>query len=466
MAEHSAAINDDVPAPQSGSVDGRYLVGPVIGHGGLATVYRARDTLLNRDVAIKIFRARADNRDKLRLQEAEARLVASLNHYALTTLFDAGVDMSDPQAPQIYLIMENIPGADLQRWLEDGPLSPLQVGYLGLDLSEGLQYVHEHGFLHRDLKPANILLAKRGAETRIRGKLTDFGIASAIGTGDRGEVTIGTAAYLAPEQVLGEVPTPETDIYSLGLVLMEAVTARLEYPGSVSESAIARLDRDPTVPDTVPAALAAILTGMTRREPTDRISLAEATAAFQEFCLAQVAQHRNQSVAFASGDVAERDAAVRRYNVLDTPPDEAFDRLAHLATRLVGAPIAFVSVIDSERVFVKAGAGLDLRGNVPLDQSLCTLTVRGGEPWYVSDIATDWRTRDLDLPLDASVARSYAAAPLVTIDGYSIGSLCVYDTEPRDYTPDELADLAELAAIAVRELELRLATRRALLGLG
>ena len=104
--------------------------------------------------------------------------------------------------------MEYIPGADLRKRLEDGPLSAAQVCWLGFDLAEGLAYVHDAGFIHHDIKPANVLLADRDAETRIRGKLTDFGISTIIGGREDGEFTTGTAAYLSPEQVEGGDATP------------------------------------------------------------------------------------------------------------------------------------------------------------------------------------------------------------------------------------------------------------------
>ena len=166
----------------------RYAIGAVIGRGGRAVVHEGTDLLLQREVAIKLFHANAVDPSAVRVQEAEAQLVAGMNHAALTTLFDAGVDRTGPDGPRVYLVMERIPGTDLRRHLrEHGPLTPAQVAYLGFDLAEGLQYVHEHGFLHRDIKPANVLLADRRIDSRIRGKLTDFGIATLIGIPDVGE---------------------------------------------------------------------------------------------------------------------------------------------------------------------------------------------------------------------------------------------------------------------------------------
>ena len=229
-------------------LQGRYRMGAVLGRGGASVVYRARDLLLGRDVAVKVFTARAVDPRDLRLQEGEARLLGGLNHPALVTLLDAGVDTTDLTAPQAFLIMEFVDGPDLRERLRSGALSPLEVCYLGWDLLGGLGYVHEHGIIHRDLKPANVLLAA-ASDRPARGKLADFGIAVLRGHLEEPEgETTGTAAYLSPEQVEGLPLTTSTDIYSLGLVLLEAATARTAFPGGVVDSALARLDRDPAIP--------------------------------------------------------------------------------------------------------------------------------------------------------------------------------------------------------------------------
>src|SRR4051795_7382350 len=154
MPEHT-------PMPLPPVLQGRYRIGPVIGHGGASVVYRAADTLLGRDVAIKAFTARAARPEDLRTQEGEARLLGSLNHAGLVTLLDAGVDVSDPTAPQVFLVMEFVEGPDLRTRLESGPpLNEHELGYLGWDLCTALEYVHERGVIHRDLKPANVLLVE------------------------------------------------------------------------------------------------------------------------------------------------------------------------------------------------------------------------------------------------------------------------------------------------------------------
>ncbi len=449
---------------EAGSSVGRYVISSVIGRGGLSTVYSAHDTLLDRDVAIKVFSSHATSKELVRLQEAEARLAGKLNHHALTTLYDAGVDTSDPERPQIYLVMEHVVGADLKTRLRRSTLNPLQLAYLGTDLNSALAYMHENGFVHCDIKPANVLISSRDEASRLRGKLTDFGIASIIGAhGGRGTTT-GTAAYLAPEQVDGGDPTVVTDTYALGLVLIEAFTGKLEFPGTMEETAVARLHRDPRVPKELPPDVAGILRDMVERDPTKRISARIAAERFERAAARLIAVEKGGVDIFAepaieeTNDEKSRVDAVHRYGVLDTPPDEAFDRITRLAGRVLDSPISFVSIVDSDRVFHKSRLGADIE-QVSREDSLCPITVEMGTPWYVSDIEIDERTKDNEL-LAANGVRAYAAAPMVTTDGHSIGALCVYDTRPRTFSSDDLNYLEELAAIAMHELELRLAARR------
>ena len=178
-------------------------MGPAIGHGGASTVYRALDVLLGRNVAIKVFTTRAIKPEDLRTQEGEARMLGGLNHPGLVTLLDAGVDLTDTSAPQVFLVMEYVEGSDLRERLRQGGMTAFEVAYLGWDLLTALQYVHERGIIHRDLKPANVLLTEAPGRPA-RGKLADFGIAVLRDHfSDLDGETTGTAAYLSPEQVEG-----------------------------------------------------------------------------------------------------------------------------------------------------------------------------------------------------------------------------------------------------------------------
>jgi serine/threonine protein kinase len=450
------------PAPSIPAIEGRYTVGPVIGRGGKALVYLATDRLLGRKAAIKVFRSRAETPEALREQEAEAQLVAALNHHALTTLFDAGIDASDPNHPQVYLVMEHAAGGDLRELLKNGPLPWVDACWLGLDLSEALDYLHASGFVHRDIKPANILLSDRESKGRLRGKLTDFGIAAMVGEPQVEEFVTGTAAYLSPEQVEGADATGASDVYSLGLVLLEAIAGRVEYPGDVERSAFARLDRDPAVPSDLPETVREVLTGMTRRDPSKRPAPAEVAGALQELLITEIVRRRGVRVEPIDADVeAQRLDAARRYNILGTPPEETFDSVTRLAAKLLNAPVALISIIDSDRVWLKSRQGFEA-DHVERNTSFCAITNPGTGPWTIPDALEDPRTALNPVVIGDPNVRSYAAAPLTTSDGHNLGSICVYDYEPRQFDADSLETLTDLADVVMRELELRLASRRAI----
>ncbi len=456
MTDHDASRTGLPAAP-----DARYTLVRPLGRGGKSTVYEADDRLLARKVAIKVFRTRAETAAALQEQETEARIIAALNHYALTTLLDAGVDATDPEHPQIYLVMEYIPGTDLKQRLLGGELGWMQVAFLGHDLCEGLQYLHEAGFLHRDVKPANILIADRDAGSRLRGKLTDFGIASLVGRPQDEEFVTGTAAYLSPEVVEGSDAVAGSDVYSLGLVLLEALTGRVSFPGGVEESAFARLDRDPEIPTGVPEGLRSLLRAMTARDPMARPDPGVAAARFQDLLVDEMVRQRGADLRSVAEAEAGRLAALRRYNVLDTPPEEAFDKVTRLASRLLNAPIALISIIDSDRVWLKSRVGYEADA-VDRSTSFCAVTNPGTGPWSIPDARADPRTANNPVVVGEPMVRSYAAAPLTTSDGHQLGSICVYDLQPRDFDESALETLADLAGIVMDELELRLASRRAL----
>jgi hypothetical protein len=458
-AQAPSSPHEDAPA--SGVIAGRYRLGETIGRGGRAVVYEAVDSLLERDVAVKLFHADSSTTKEVRLQEAEARLIAGMNHYALTTLYDAGIDTSDPDLPRIYLVMERIPGVDLRRRIQrDGPLTPVQLGFLGFDLAEGLQFVHEHGFLHRDIKPANVLIADRHAETRVRGKLADFGIATMIGILESGTEVSGTAAYLSPEQADGQDPTTASDIYSLGLVLLEALTGQAAFPGSPRESALARIDRDPYLPSSVPARLADVLRDMTALLPEERPDLATVARAFQDASLQDLVDAGRLDPAHLPTEEHERLALVQRYNILDTPADDAFDRITHLACRLLDVPIALVGIVDADREWFKSRRGIEVT-QIDRDVALCATTVLTGRPYCVEDVQVEPRFASNPIVAADPSLRAFASVPLQTAVGHAIGTLCVFDRRARSFTGQEIDDLEQLASVIMRELDLRLASRRA-----
>jgi sigma-B regulation protein RsbU (phosphoserine phosphatase) len=149
-----------------------------------------------------------------------------------------------------------------------------------------------------------------------------------------------------------------------------------------------------------------------------------------------------------------RMAAVRRYDILDTPPDGAFDRIAALAAELFDVPIAIVSVVDTDRIWFKSHHGLDAT-QIDREPGLCASAILGNEPWVVTDATQDPRTLANPLVAGDFGLRFYAGAPLTTHDGYNLGTLCVIDTEPRAMSDEETERLSQLAALVMDELELR-----------
>ncbi|HSO92324.1 MAG TPA: serine/threonine-protein kinase [Arthrobacter sp.] len=243
----------------------------------MASVYSANDVNLGRDVALKLFAPQSADPGELRRQEAEIGLLATLNHPSLVTLFDAGTDTRVPEEPRPFLTMELVDGQDLRARIRHGPLPLAETAVIGAGVSDALAYVHSLGIVHRDIKPANILLVPVRPGEPLRPKLTDFGIARLV-DGTRLTATgtmVGTAAYLSPEQSRGADLGPPSDIYSLGLVLLECIKGEIEYRGSAVESAVARLHRAPAIPGSVPAEWAQLIRAMTALDPLDRPSAAD-----------------------------------------------------------------------------------------------------------------------------------------------------------------------------------------------
>ena len=258
------------------------IVGP-IGAGGMGEVWRARDTRLERSVAIKLLPTEysADASLKLRF-EREARTISSLSHPNICTLFDVG-SVDD----RSYLVMEYLEGESLADRLAKGPLPIDQVLRLGVEIASALDAAHRQGIVHRDVKPGNIMLTRSGA------KLLDFGLAKPRATPvdamtvvstemkpitEQGAI-IGTFQYMAPEQLEGRDADARTDIFSLGAVLYEAATGERAFHGKSRASLIASiLDHEPppisAVRPLAPMALERAVRACLRKDPADRIQTA------------------------------------------------------------------------------------------------------------------------------------------------------------------------------------------------
>jgi Tol biopolymer transport system component len=264
----------------SGKKLGPYEIVSALGVGGMGEVYRARDTRLGRDVAIKVLpEAVSSNPDLKERFEREARAISALSHPHICHLYDVG-----SQDGTDYLVMELLEGESLERRLEKGPLPLPQALQCGIEIAEALEKAHKNGIVHRDLKPGNVMLTKSGA------KLLDFGLAkpvqgfAAMASGSVATMSrpltregkiVGTFQYMAPEQVQGQDADARTDIFALGAVLYEMLTGKRAFAGKSQISVMsAILEKDPepvsAVQPLTPPALDHLIQRAMAKDPEER----------------------------------------------------------------------------------------------------------------------------------------------------------------------------------------------------
>jgi eukaryotic-like serine/threonine-protein kinase len=261
-------------------LSGRYRLDELIGRGGMASVWRATDTVLDRQVAVKrLHSGLAADDESIERFEREALLVARLSHPNLVHVLDRGEDGSGP-----YLVLELVEGENLKaRIRREGPLPPPEAVRICAQVAHALEYAHGQGVVHRDIKAQNVLLTAEGVA-----KLADFGIArmmeaEAEGGLTRTDMLLGSADYLSPEQANGHTLGARSDVYSLGIVLYECLTATLPFMGDGFVAVAMKHCSEPlpdprTVRADIPPWLAEIVLRATRKDPDLRFPDAAAMA--------------------------------------------------------------------------------------------------------------------------------------------------------------------------------------------
>ena len=271
---------------------GAYEITSALGAGGMGEVYKARDTRLDRSVAIKVLPSEFAENAQLRIRfEREAKSISSLNHPNICTLYDVGHERGID-----YIVMELLDGQTLSDRISRGPLPLNEVIRYGVEIAEALERAHRSGVVHRDLKPGNVMLTKSGA------KLLDFGLAAvsaraksrdpypqdATAATEQRPITqegtvVGTYQYMSPEQISGEPLDHRSDVFSLGAVLYEMVTGRRAFDGKTKTSVItAILSGEPAPPSRIqsvtPHALDRLIAWCLAKDPDDRMQSAHDVA--------------------------------------------------------------------------------------------------------------------------------------------------------------------------------------------
>lgn len=256
-------------------LNNRYQLEELLGSGGMAFVYRARDLMLERPVAVKILRQNfTETEEFLERFRLEARAAANLSHPNIVTIHDFGISDEHP-----FIVMEYVPGQHLKRQIQQRGRIPVEESVnLMIQACSGVGYAHRAGIVHCDIKPHNLVVSPDGQL-----KVTDFGIARALASiqpDEQEDIVWGSPQYFAPEQAAGSPPSPASDVYSLGVVLYEMLTGVLPFKAESSEE-LARLHQlsHPVPPSVhnpeIPSELEKIVLKLLSKEPAARYRTAD-----------------------------------------------------------------------------------------------------------------------------------------------------------------------------------------------
>ena len=313
-------MDESRPPPLSPGVRvGPYELGSSLGAGGMGEVFRAKDTRLGRDVAVKVLPASfASDADRLHRFEQEARAVATLDHPNVLVVHDVGAYEGQP-----WIVTELLDGESLRERLREGRLPPRKAVEIAIQVARGLAAAHEKGIVHRDLKPDNVFLTRDG-----RAKVLDFGLAriDPLSLDREGEtqaapkeqtspgMLLGTVAYMSPEQARGRPADARSDVFALGAVLYEMLAGKRPFAGATpADTLSAILREDPPLIETGSAAVPSTLDRVVRRclekEPSERFQ----TARDVGFALEALAQTTDSTASGTAGWGALGGAPARRF---------------------------------------------------------------------------------------------------------------------------------------------------------
>jgi serine/threonine-protein kinase len=443
---------------------GHYEILKVIGRGGMGVVLKAFDPALHRIVAIKVLAPQLALSALARKRFVrEGQAAAAINHDNVVTIH--GVDQVNGLP---YLVMQYIAGQSLQQRLDDaaGPLELKDILRIARQIAAGLAAAHAQGLIHRDIKPANILLEVAGVDLSPqvcnlahrqdleRVRITDFGLARAINdaTGvSQSGVVAGTPLYMSPEQISGGPIDHRSDLYSLGILLYRMAAGREPFVGDnlskVWSQHLFERPRSPSevAPAPLPPWLEHLILRLLQKDPAARPQTAE-----------EVIQCLDPNAGFVSVPPNEeaRLAALHKYRILDTDPEQGFDDLAYLASHVCGTPIALITLVDADRQWFKSKVGLSIQ-ETARNISFCAHTIMQTDLFLVKDALQDERFAGSPLVCADPHVRFYAGIPLVDPEGHALGAMCVMDRVPRQLNPDQVTALAALSRLVLLQLEHR-----------
>jgi eukaryotic-like serine/threonine-protein kinase len=371
---------------------GRFEVVAELGKGAMGTVYRARDPMLNRTVAIKTVNMDLD-RDEVADYEArfyqEARAAGGLNHPNVVTIYDIG-----KSGTVAYMAMELLEGNELRSIMAQGKALPVgQAIDIAAQAAEGLGYAHDHDVVHRDIKPANLMIVRDGLV-----KITDFGIARMRSAEVRTQtgVVLGSPRYMSPEQVVGKRAEPRSDIFSLGVILYEMVTGKPPFTGDdVSAIMFQILNFVPPPPSTVnpdaPEMLDFIVAKALAKSPGDRYASARELANDLRECRQQVPARALASLALKPMAPSFEPDSASELLVLTAPQTRRADAEATTvpeAAPTLGVSKAFDSMAATSRLALQSGISGEFAGvSTPIPADL-------GQQGFRRGLIQGWSQRD------------------------------------------------------------------------